>query len=160
MFQFPGFASLNLCIQSRDNRGLLCWVSPFGNLRIKGWLPPPRSLSQVPTSFIASSCQGIHRIRLFAWPYNPIDLNRFQSDGTRNNTLLCATNTQQLNSMIAGSFLSCYNEQTTFITETRRLKSQFSLATNVLHVSRFLLGFEFFIQHCRHIKFSLYHLSC
>ncbi len=39
-------------------------VSPFGNLRIKGCLPPPRSLSQATTSFIASSCQGIHRVRL------------------------------------------------------------------------------------------------
>ena len=40
------------------------WVSPFGNVRIKGHLPPPRTLSQVITSFIASDCQGIHRARL------------------------------------------------------------------------------------------------
>jgi hypothetical protein len=33
MFQFPGFASSSLCIQS----GYPCgWVSPFGNPRIKG----------------------------------------------------------------------------------------------------------------------------
>ena len=42
------------------------WVSPFGNLRIKVCLPTPRSLSQAPTSFIASNCQGIHRMHLVA----------------------------------------------------------------------------------------------
>ena len=46
------------------------WVSPFGNLRIKACLTAPRSLSQSTTSFIASSCQGIHHVRLIAWPYN------------------------------------------------------------------------------------------
>jgi hypothetical protein len=65
MFQFPAFASQDLCIQSRDT-GSHQWVSPFGHLRIKVWLPTPRSFSQAPTSFIASSCQGIHRVRLFA----------------------------------------------------------------------------------------------
>ena len=65
MFQFPAFASQDLWIQSRDT-GLRQWVSPFGYLRIKVWLPTPRSFSQAPTSFIASSCQGIHRVRLFA----------------------------------------------------------------------------------------------
>src|SRR5487761_180001 len=47
------------------------WVSPFGHLRIKVCLPTPRSLSQATTSFIASYRLGIHRMRLFAWPYNP-----------------------------------------------------------------------------------------
>ena len=42
------------------------WVSPFRDLRVTGWLPPYRSLSQAPTSFIASNCQGIHRVRLVA----------------------------------------------------------------------------------------------
>ena len=36
-----------------------------------GWLPPYRRFSQAPTSFIASSCQGIHRVRLVTWSYNP-----------------------------------------------------------------------------------------
>ena len=49
------------------------WVSPFRNLRIKVCLPTPRSLSQAPTSFIASNCQGIHRMRLIAWPYKTND---------------------------------------------------------------------------------------
>ena len=39
-----------------------------------GYLLPHHGLSQVITPFIASSCQGIHRIRLVTWPYNPIDL--------------------------------------------------------------------------------------
>ncbi len=42
------------------------WVSPFRHLWITGWLPPSRSFSQAPTSFIASNCQGIHRMHLVA----------------------------------------------------------------------------------------------
>ena len=42
-------------------------VSPFGNPRIKVWLPTPRGLSQAPTSFIGSWCQGIHRAPLLTW---------------------------------------------------------------------------------------------
>ena len=47
------------------------WVSPFGNPRIKVCLPTPRGLSQATTSFIAFSCQGIHQMHFYAWPYNP-----------------------------------------------------------------------------------------
>ena len=47
------------------------WVSPFGNLRVKASLSAHRSLSQTTTSFIASYCLGIHRMRLVTWPYNP-----------------------------------------------------------------------------------------
>ena len=46
------------------------WVSPFRNLRIKAYLPAPRSLSQAITSFVAYHCQGIHHMLLFTWPYN------------------------------------------------------------------------------------------
>ena len=42
-------------------------VSPFGHLRITAYLPTPRSFSQATTSFFASDCQGIHRLRLFSW---------------------------------------------------------------------------------------------
>jgi hypothetical protein len=42
-------------------------VSLFGNPRIKVWLPTPRGLSQAPTSFFGSWCQGIHRVPLLAW---------------------------------------------------------------------------------------------
>ena len=41
-----------------------CWVSPFGHPRITARLPAPRGLSQAPTSFIGSWCQGIHRMPL------------------------------------------------------------------------------------------------
>ena len=47
------------------------WVPPFGNPRIKVSLSTPRGLSQITTSFIAFYRLGIHRMRLFAWPYNP-----------------------------------------------------------------------------------------
>jgi hypothetical protein len=46
------------------------WVSPFGHLRIKAYLPAPRSFSQAITSFIACNRQGIHHMHLFTWPYN------------------------------------------------------------------------------------------
>ena len=46
------------------------WVSPFGHPRIKACLTAPRGLSWPTTSFIASSCQGIHHARFVAWPHN------------------------------------------------------------------------------------------
>ncbi len=60
----PRVCLLHLCIQCRIRPK--SWVSPFRDLRVKGCLPPHRSLSQATTSFIASSCQGIHRVRLVA----------------------------------------------------------------------------------------------
>jgi len=42
-------------------------VSLFGNPRIEVWLPTPRGLSQAPTSFFGSWCQGIHRVPLSTW---------------------------------------------------------------------------------------------
>src|SRR5450755_773974 len=42
-------------------------VALFGNPRIDVWLPTPRGLSQVPTSFFGSWCQGIHRVPLLTW---------------------------------------------------------------------------------------------
>src|SRR5204863_5815501 len=64
MFQFSGFAPMDLCIQSTVT--LAGRVSPFGNLWISAHLPAPRSLSQAVTSFIAYHCQGIHHMHLFA----------------------------------------------------------------------------------------------
>ena len=67
MFQFTRFASHDYVFIMR----YLCrWVSPFGNLRIKAYLPAPRSLSQAITSFVAYHCQGIHHMLLVTWPYN------------------------------------------------------------------------------------------
>ena len=47
------------------------WVSPFGHPRIKACLSAPRGFSQISTSFIAFCRQGIHRVRLVTWSYNP-----------------------------------------------------------------------------------------
>ncbi len=44
-------------------------VSPFGHPRITAWLPTPQGLSQAPTSFIGSRCQGIHHVPLIACQY-------------------------------------------------------------------------------------------
>ena len=46
-------------------------VSPFGHLRIETCVAAPRSLSQLPTSFIASWYQGIHRLLLVTYPHFP-----------------------------------------------------------------------------------------
>ena len=70
MFQFPRFASYTYVFSARY-RPESRWVSPFRNARITACLPAPRTLSQASTSFIASDCQGIHRMRLVAWLYNP-----------------------------------------------------------------------------------------
>jgi hypothetical protein len=43
-------------------------VSPFGHPRITARLTAPRGLSQPPTSFIGSWCQGIHHAPLITWP--------------------------------------------------------------------------------------------
>src|SRR5215831_2874249 len=42
-------------------------VSLFGDPRVKVWLPTNRGLSQAPTSFFGSWCQGIHRVPLLTW---------------------------------------------------------------------------------------------
>ena len=42
-------------------------VSPFGNLRILRLFAPPRSLSQLVTSFVGSRCQGIPLVLFLAW---------------------------------------------------------------------------------------------
>ncbi len=55
---------LFLCIQNRIMQLSPHEVSPFGHLRIKGCLPPPRSLSQAATSFIGTFCLAILRMLL------------------------------------------------------------------------------------------------
>ena len=40
------------------------WVAPFGNRWLLRFLSAYQRLSQTNTSFFASNCQGIHRIRL------------------------------------------------------------------------------------------------
>ena len=69
MFHFPRFAPARLFIQRLVRRHYPPWVSPFGYLRIKAWLAAPRDFSQLPTSFFASCCLGIHRVPLVAWSF-------------------------------------------------------------------------------------------
>jgi hypothetical protein len=68
MFHFPTFPPLALCVQARVTGHDSSRVSPFGHPRITARLAAPRGLSQPPTSFIGSWCQGIHRAPLLAWP--------------------------------------------------------------------------------------------
>ena len=60
-FSSPGSLPL------RDFRSSTGRVSPFGNLRIERIFAPPRSLSQLITSFIASESQGIRRTLLITF---------------------------------------------------------------------------------------------
>ena len=66
MFHFPEFPPHTLYIQARVTGHDSSWVSPFGHPRIKACLTAPRGLSWPTTSFIASSCQGIHHVRFVA----------------------------------------------------------------------------------------------
>ena len=65
MFQFPWFASYAY-VFSVGYSACAEWVSPFRDVRVTGRLPPHRTLSQATTSFIASGCLGIHRVRFIA----------------------------------------------------------------------------------------------
>src|SRR6201995_5311478 len=67
MFHFPALPPPALCVQAGVTSNYARRVSPFGNPRIEVWLPTPRGLSQAPTSFIGSWCQGIHRVPLITW---------------------------------------------------------------------------------------------
>src|SRR6476619_6021927 len=67
MFHFPTFPPTALCVQAEVTGHDSSWVSPFGNPRINVWLPTSRGLSQAPTSFFGSWCQGIHRVPLLTW---------------------------------------------------------------------------------------------
>ena len=69
MFHFPTLPPPALCVQAGATGHYTRQVSPFGNPRIEVWLPTPRGLSQAPTSFIGSWCQGIHRAPLITWHY-------------------------------------------------------------------------------------------
>ncbi len=64
MFHFPALPPQHLYIQCRVTRHHSRRVSPFGHPRITARLTAPRGISQPPTSFIGSQCQGIHHAPL------------------------------------------------------------------------------------------------
>lgn len=74
MFHFPAFPPHTLCIQMWVTRHHACWVSPFGHPRITARLAAPRGLSQPPTSFIGSWCQGIHRVLLHTYIHKQLKM--------------------------------------------------------------------------------------
>src|SRR5699024_6542694 len=53
-----------------QNQSNACGVSPFGHPGLTVWLSTPPGLSQIPTSFIGSYYQGIHRAPLPTYPTN------------------------------------------------------------------------------------------
>jgi hypothetical protein len=59
MFQFPGFASTHYGFMRRYPKGVGCPIRIPTDQRL---LAAPRGFSQRATSFIASWCQGIHRM--------------------------------------------------------------------------------------------------
>ena len=67
MFHFPALPPPALCVQAGVTSNYARQVSLFGNPRINVWLPTSRGLSQAPTSFFGSWCQGIHRVPLLTW---------------------------------------------------------------------------------------------
>ena len=76
MFQFPGFASPNLYIQSDDTLSTSLAITgvmmkemvkvgfPIRKSTDQSLLTTPRRLSQRATSFFACTCQGIHQMLL------------------------------------------------------------------------------------------------
>ena len=70
---FSSEGSLRMTMYSSYGSIFWVWkVSPFGNLRILRLFAPPRSLSQLVTSFVGSQCQGIPLVLLLAWTLSHI----------------------------------------------------------------------------------------
>ena len=69
MFQFPGFASRNLCIQLHDDRASPRPGSPIRTPTDQRSLAAPRGFSQLATSFFAVLCPGIHPAPLSLDPF-------------------------------------------------------------------------------------------
>jgi hypothetical protein len=66
MFQFPSFASPNLCVQFGDTAGLPAVGFPIRKSPDQSLFAAPRSLSQLTTSFITRRLQGIRHAPLVA----------------------------------------------------------------------------------------------
>jgi hypothetical protein len=68
IFQFPGFASPHYVFMWRYPKGVGCPIRTSTDQRL---LAAPRGFSQRATSFIASWCQGIHRMPFSRSRYAP-----------------------------------------------------------------------------------------
>ena len=69
MFHFP--RSLHpVYVFNRGSHDTSCGVSPFGNPGLNVRLSTPPGLSQIPTSFFGSCCQGIHHAPLETFTHN------------------------------------------------------------------------------------------
>ena len=76
MFQFTGLASYTYVFSARRQVFNLpgCPIRKSPDQRL---LAPPRSLSQLATSFIAYPCQGIHRVPLTTYTFAFLSLSDF-----------------------------------------------------------------------------------
>ncbi len=63
-----------------------CRVSPFGHPRIHARLAAPRGISQPPTSFIGSQCQGIHHAPLNTYNTDKPNKEKNCTSNTHNKT--------------------------------------------------------------------------
>ena len=73
MFQFPGFPSIRYGL-AYGYVGSSYVGFPIQTSADHRIFAPPRSFSQLITSFIGSQCQGIHPALFFAWPSTSIAL--------------------------------------------------------------------------------------
>src|SRR5690625_2925685 len=70
MFHFPAFPLTAYTFSGKSHTTTACGVSPFGHPGLTAWLSAPPGLSQIPTSFIGSYCQGIHHAPLNTYTHN------------------------------------------------------------------------------------------
>jgi hypothetical protein len=59
-----------------------CRVTPFGHPRIHARLTAPRGISQPPTSFIGSRCQGIHHAPLNTYKHKNQSFSKIAQKNT------------------------------------------------------------------------------
>jgi hypothetical protein len=95
MFHFPTFPPHALYIQAWVTGHDSSWVSPFGNPRITARLPTPQGLSQAPTSFFGSRCQGIHHVPFVACLTNTQRRQHSSSSRSYSRTHIAATKTDR-----------------------------------------------------------------
>jgi hypothetical protein len=85
MFQFAGFASPTYGFSRRSPKGWGCPIRKSGDQRV---LASPPGLSQRATSFIASQCQGIHRMPLLRLITSKMRTSRRTQGQTSTKTLV------------------------------------------------------------------------